>query len=245
MNRTRSVGPARAIAHGAVLAALGLATPLACNAEESTQAKSEAASSAQGDSGDTAIKTLDDFAASSNIDKSKSGWKTALPMPPKATFDAGSKYYWDLQTNVGPIVVKLMPDVAPMHVSSTIYLTRLGFYDDILFHRVIPGFMAQAGDPLGRGSGGPGYSYDGETSPKVRHDRPGLLSMANTGRPRSDGSQFFLTFVPTPHLDGKHTIFGAVVEGMATVKQLEAWRTPGSPHQNDPLKIEKATIRVE
>ena len=156
----------------------------------------------------------------------------------------GRTYYWDMKTTVGDISIKLMPDVAPMHVSSTIYLTRLGFYDGIAFHRVIPRFMAQGGDPLGNGRGSPGYRYQGEFSPSVRHDRPGLLSMANAG-PGTDGSQFFITFVPTPHLDGKHTIFGEVVEGMEAVKQLEAWRTPGSPHTNDRLEITEATIRVE
>jgi cyclophilin family peptidyl-prolyl cis-trans isomerase len=95
----------------------------------------------------------------------------------------------------GPIDVKLLPDVTPMHASSTIYLTRLGYYDGLAFHRVIPGFMAQGGCPLGTGTGGPGYEYDGEFSPTVKHDKPGILSMANRG-PGTDGSQFFLTFVP-------------------------------------------------
>jgi len=131
-----------------------------------------------------------------------------------------------------------------MHVSSTIYLTRLGFYDGLLFHRVIPGFMAQGGDPLGNGRGGPGYRYEGEFDTAVRHNRPGLLSMANSG-PGTDGSQFFITFVPTAHLDGRHTIFGEVTDGMEAVESLEKWRTPGSPHMNDRMEITKATIRVD
>ena len=131
--------------------------------------------------GNTGIKAIDAFIESQEIDKSASNWKTQLPMPPKVNFDATSEYYWNLETNVGTIKVKLNPEVAPMHVSSTIYLTRLGFYDDIVFHRVIKGFMAQGGDPLGRGTGGPGYNYDGEFSNSVRHDRPGILSMANAG----------------------------------------------------------------
>ena len=130
-----------------------------------------------------------------------------------------------------------------MHVSSTIYLTKLGFYDDLAFHRVITGFMAQGGCPLGTGTGSPGYSFGGEFDRSVRHDRPGLLSMANAG-PNTDGSQFFLTFVATPHLDGKHTIFGEVVEGMDTVKKLEqAGSDSGTPREA--LEIEKATIEVE
>jgi cyclophilin family peptidyl-prolyl cis-trans isomerase len=136
-----------------------------------------------------------------------------------------------------------MPDIAPMHVSSTIYLARLGFYDGVIFHRVITGFMAQGGDPLGQGIGGPGYDYDGEFSPSARHDRPGLLSMANAG-PGTDGSQFFMTFVPTPHLDDKHTIFGEVIEGMETVKQLEK-RGSNSGGTSEELLMQTTTISVE
>ena len=190
------------------------------------------------------IQAIDAFIAQQNIDKSKPQWRTQLPKPPQLDFDSGHTYYWDLDTNVGKITIRFMPDVAPMHVSSAIYLTRLGFYDGLTFHRVIPDFMAQGGDPLGNGRGNPGYRFDGEFDPNVRHDRPGLLSMANAG-PGTDGSQFFITFVPTPHLDGRHTIYGEVVDGMDTVKQLEAWRKPGSPHLRDTLEITKAEIRVE
>jgi len=176
---------------------------------------------AQGDSvSNQGVAVIDAFIEDQSIDKSRADWKTSLPRPPEAGFEPGQKLYWNIRTNVGRIKIRLFPDVAPMHVSSTIYLARLGFYDDVIFHRVIPGFMAQGGDPLGRGTGGPGYQYDGEFDSKVRHDRPGLLSMANAG-PGTDGSQFFLTFVPTPHLDGRHTIFGEVVEGMDTLKRLE------------------------
>ena len=139
--------------------------------------------------------------------------------------------------------IQLMPDVAPMHVSSTIYLARLGFYDGVIFHRVITDFMAQGGDPLGQGTGGPGYQYDGEYSNSARHDRPGLLSMANAG-PGTDGSQFFLTFVATPHLDDKHTIFGEVVEGMETVQQLEKCGS-SSGRTSEELLMNTTTISVE
>jgi cyclophilin family peptidyl-prolyl cis-trans isomerase len=215
------------------LAALLVAA--ACQASESTEKSNEA--------GDVAIAAIDAFIAEKNIDKSASGWKTRLPKPPKVDFDSGKTYYWNLETNVGAIKIKLMPDVAPMHVSSTIYLTRLGFYDDVPFHRVITGFMAQGGDPLGRGTGGPGYKYAGEFDSKVRHDKPGILSMANAG-PGTDGSQFFITFVKTPHLDDRHTIFGEVVEGMNTVKELEK-RGSRSGRPSEPLKIESAKITVE
>jgi len=139
--------------------------------------------------------------------------------------------------------VKLLPEAAPMHVSSTIYLTLLGFYDETAFHRVIPGFMAQGGDPLGRGTGDPGYKYAGEFGSSRKHDKPGLLSMANAG-PGTDGSQFFLTFVPTPWLDGKHTIFGEVVEGMGALQELER-RGTQSGQTREPLLLRKATITVE
>jgi cyclophilin family peptidyl-prolyl cis-trans isomerase len=144
---------------------------------------------------------------------------------------------------VGSLKVKLDPKVAPMHVTSTIYLTELGFYDGTKFHRVITGFMAQGGDPLGRGSGGPGYQYAGEFDPKLKHDKPGLLSMANAG-PNTDGSQFFLTFVATPWLDGKHTLFGEVVEGMGTLKELERRGSPAGATREE-LLLRKARITVE
>jgi cyclophilin family peptidyl-prolyl cis-trans isomerase len=219
----------------AFLAIVGLVAASACQASDSSEASKSG--------GDVAITAIDAFIEKQDIDKSKPGWKTRLPRPPKLEFDADKTYYWNLDTNVGAIKLKLLPDVAPMHVSSTIYLTRLGFYDGVPFHRVISGFMAQGGDPLGRGTGGPGYQYDGEFGGKVRHDEPGILSMANAG-PGTDGSQFFITFVPTPHLDGKHTIFGKVVEGMGTVKELEK-RGSRSGRASEPLSIESATIDVE
>jgi peptidyl-prolyl cis-trans isomerase B (cyclophilin B) len=192
---------------------------------------------------DSAIATIDEFIASEGVDTSGGGWRTKLNTPPQAEFDAESSYFWDLETNVGTISVKLLPETAPMHVSSTIYLTQLGFYDDLKFHRVITQFMAQGGCPLGSGTGGPGYQYDGEYDPNVKHDKPGLLSMANAG-PGTDGSQFFLTFVATPWLDGKHTIFGEIVEGMDVVAQLETGGSE-SGQTSTPLQIDKATIRVE
>jgi cyclophilin family peptidyl-prolyl cis-trans isomerase len=192
---------------------------------------------------DVAIAAIDRFIAEQSIDRNQAGWKTSLPQPPKVEFDASKRYFWNIATNVGDIKVQLMPDIAPMHVSSTIYLARLGFYDGVIFHRVITGFMAQGGDPLGQGTGGPGYDYDGEFSNSARHDRPGLLSMANAG-PGTDGSQFFLTFVPTPHLDDKHTIFGEVVEGMEAVQQLEKGGS-SSGRTSAELLMNTTTISLE
>jgi peptidyl-prolyl cis-trans isomerase B (cyclophilin B) len=167
-------------------------------------------------------------------------WKMNLTKPELMQFDPAKEYFWVLETNKGAIRIKLMPAVAPMHVTSTMFLTEKGFYDGTIFHRVIPDFMAQGGDPTGTGTGGPGYKYAGEFNAKVKHDRPYLLSMANAG-PNTDGSQFFLTFVPTPWLDGKHTIFGEVVEGKDVVKKLEAAGSP-SGRTKEELKIVKARI---
>ena len=168
-------------------------------------------------------------------------WKLKLTKPELMKFDPKKDYFWVLQTNKGNIRIKLMPDVAPMHVTSTIFLTNKGFYDNTLFHRVIPGFMAQGGDPLGTGTGGPGYQYDGEFKPNVTYDRPFLLGMANRSQPNTDGSQFFITVVPVAQLNGKHTIFGEVVEGQDTVKKLEAAGTREGKTTEE-LKIVKAKI---
>jgi len=229
------------------LAIGGLMVLLGCpdgSAEQAPKAAETAAAKPETKQGeDVALASIDEFIQTQNIDKSKDGWKTRLTKPPQAEFSTDKTYYWVLDTNVGPIKLKLLPGVAPMHVTSTIYLTRLGFYDGVPFHRVINGFMAQGGDPLGRGTGGPGYKYDGEFDASVKHDKPGMLSMANAG-PGTDGSQFFITFVPTPHLDGRHTIFGEVVDGMDTVKALEAAGSRSGRPSKD-LVIEKATIAVE
>ncbi|HEY2955570.1 MAG TPA: peptidylprolyl isomerase [Candidatus Eisenbacteria bacterium] len=205
---------------------------------------------------DGAMQQIESMIASAKVDTKKPRWRTALSIPTAAPidsahkymptpvkFDSTHRYYARMVTNMGPILIRFMPEVAPMHVTSFIYLSKLGFYDGLTFHRVIPGFMAQGGCPLGTGTGGPGYKFAGEFSPSVKHDRPGLLSMANAG-PGTDGSQFFLTFVPTMFLDGKHTIFGEVVEGMDVLKKLEAAGSQsGMP--KEPLLINKVTIEVK
>ena len=181
--------------------------------------------------------------AAAPVDKSDPNWKQQLSQPGMMDFKPGEKYYWDMETNMGKMSFLLYHDRTPMHVSSTIYLTELGFYDGVVFHRVIPGFMAQGGDPTGTGRGGPGYKYDGEFPAGLSHDRPGMLSMANAG-PGTDGSQFFITFVPTQYLDGNHTIFGEIVDGMDTLKALEQ-RGSGSGQTTEKLEIVKAAIRRE
>ena len=170
-------------------------------------------------------------------------WRLQLKKPEMMTFDANTDYFWVMNTNKGTIKIKLLPDVAPMHATSTIYLTNKGFYNGLTFHRVIGGFMAQGGCPVGDGRNGPGYQYSGEFSDSVTHDRPYLLSMANAGA-NTDGSQFFITFAPTPHLDGKHTIFGEVAddESKAVVKKLEKAGTRGAGATKEDLVITKASI---
>jgi len=117
------------------------------------------------------------------------------------------------ETSKGTIRVNLMPEHAPVTVANFANLARRGFYDGLKFHRVIADFMVQGGCPLGTGTGGPGYRFEDEFAPSLRHDRPGRLSMANAG-PGTNGSQFFITHVPTPWLDDAHTVFGEV-EGAA------------------------------
>src|SRR5688572_9016492 len=171
---------------------------------------------------DKAIVAIDAFIGKQNVDKKSSTWRTSLKAPPQQKFDDKSDYFWHLETSAGPIKIQYFADTAPMHVTSGIYLARLGFYDGLKFHRILKKFMAQGGCPLGNGTGGPGYQFGGEFGGNRKHDKPGILSMANAGA-GTDGSQFFITFVATsPHLDGAHTIWGEVVDGMDAVKALEA-----------------------
>ena len=219
------------------LTACALALALACPALAAEEKKMPDSKT------DAAIAEIDKFIADQKIDKANPNWKQNVPKPPKVTFTKDKKYVWVLETNKGTMKITLKPDVAPMHVSSTIYLTRLGFYDGLIFHRVIPGFMAQGGDPTGSGMGGPGYKYDGELVATAKHDKPGVLSMAHAG-PGTDGSQFFITFGPTPHLDMKHTVFGEVTDGTDVLKKLEAAGSP-SGTTSEPITITKATIAVQ
>lgn len=114
-----------------------------------------------------------------------------------------------IKTSKGDIKLKLFPNEAPLTVLNFVNLSKRGFYDNLTFHRVIPGFMIQGGCPLGTGTGDPGYRFKDEFSPELKHGKPGVLSMANAG-PNTNGSQFFITHVPTPHLDNRHSVFGEV-----------------------------------
>jgi cyclophilin family peptidyl-prolyl cis-trans isomerase len=161
-------------------------------------------------------------------------------MPPTGALDLTKSYSARFKTERGEIVCELFAADAPMTVENFVNLARAGFYDGVTFHRVIPGFMAQGGDPTGTGSGGPGYSFLDELSTRRRHDGPGVLSMANAG-PNTNGSQFFLTFGPTPHLDGRHTVFGRVTSGMDVLRSLRERDPQRDPKPGD--KIE--TIEIE
>ncbi len=133
--------------------------------------------------------------------------------PPAMGIDPQKTYTATVQTSDGDIILQLFADKTPNTVNNFVFLAREGFYDGVIFHRVIENFMVQGGDPTGTGRGGPGYSFADEFHPELRHDGPGVLSMANAG-PNTNGSQFFITHVATPHLDGKHSVFGRVTGGL-------------------------------
>ena len=161
-----------------------------------------------------------------------------------------------LRTNAGPVVIRLFPDHAPKTVRNFVELAegsrqwtdpRTGqattdkLYDGTIFHRVIPDFMIQGGDPLGSGRGGPGYKFADEIHPDLAFDRPYLLAMANAG-PGTNGSQFFITVAPTPWLNGKHTIFGEVIEGADVVDQISRMKTGSQDRPAEDVTIESVTV---
>jgi len=141
--------------------------------------------------------------------------------PPEMQIDSSKSYTAKIKTNKGEIELELFADKAPITVNNFVFLARDGFYDGITFHRVISDFMIQTGDPRGDGRGGPGYRFNDEASAlQLKHDSPGILSMANAGK-NTNGSQFFITHVPTPHLNGAHAVFGKVKgDGQAVVNAI-------------------------
>lgn len=143
---------------------------------------------------------------------------------PPMTIDPTRQYLATLQTDKGSIMIELYADRAPLAVNSFIFLAKNGWFNGITFHRVIPGFVAQTGDPSGTGYGTPGYAFKNEISPTLKFDGPGLVGMANAGAD-SNGSQFFITYAAQPKLDGSYTIFGKVIQGMDVVTSL----TPRNP----------------
>jgi cyclophilin family peptidyl-prolyl cis-trans isomerase len=162
-------------------------------------------------------------------------WST----PPAMQIDPKKQYKAHMETDKGTMVIELFADKTPLTVNNFVFLSREGYYDGVIFHRVIDNFMAQGGDPTGTGRGGPGYKFGDEFHPSLKHDKQGILSMANAG-PGTNGSQFFITHLPTPHLNGRHTVFGQVVEGLDVLMSIPA-RDPGNV--NAPaVKIIRVTI---
>ena len=146
-----------------------------------------------------------------------------------------------IETTMGDIDADLYGKEVPKTVENFVTLAKKGFYDGIIFHRVIPQFMIQTGDPTGTGMGGPGYQFADEFSPNLKHDKPGLLSMANSG-PNTNGSQFFITEVPTPWLDGRHAIFGQVTQGMEVVKKIVSAPRDDNDKPTQEIKMTKVTV---
>ena len=163
---------------------------------------------------------------------------------PPMTIDTSKQYFATFKmAKGGEFVVRLFDDQAPKTVNNFVFLAREGFYDGTTFHRVLDGFMAQGGDPTGTGMGGPGYQFEDEFSPDLTFNKAGLLAMANSG-PNTNGSQFFITYAETPHLNNLHTIFGEVIEGMDVVNDI----TRRDPNQNPDFQgdaIETITITEE
>jgi len=150
--------------------------------------------------------------------------------------------YANFETTLGNFTIELFEKQVPNTVGNFVKLAEKNFYDGVIFHRVIDGFMIQGGDPTGTGRGGPGYTFADEIDPTLKHTSEGILSMANAG-PNTNGSQFFITLVPTPHLDGKHAVFGKVVEGMDVVRKIGKTKTskPGDRPVVD-VVMNKVTI---
>lgn len=146
-------------------------------------------------------------------------------------------------TNMGEFEVELFEDKTPITTKNFIDLAQEGFYDEVIFHRIIDGFMIQGGDPTGTGMGGPGYTIEDEFTPELTHESEGILSMANTGRPHTGGSQFFITLAATPWLDGHHTVFGKVIKGMEVVREIGHVKTGPQDRPVHDVVINKITIK--
>ncbi len=146
-----------------------------------------------------------------------------------------------IETTLGDIEAELFSKDTPKTAGNFVTLAKKGYYDGIVFHRVIPNFMVQTGDPTGTGRGGPGYTFADEFSPKLRHDKAGIFSMANSG-PNTNGSQFFITVAPTAWLDGKHSVFGHVTAGMDVVAAISQVARDAGDKPRVPVAMKKVTV---
>jgi peptidylprolyl isomerase len=164
--------------------------------------------------------------------------------PPSKSIHPSKQYNATITTPRGDNVIKLRPDLAPETVNNFVFLAREGFYDGTTWHRVLPNFMAQGGDPSGTGAGGPGYTIKDEYTPETKFDRPGLVAMARTQAPDSAGSQFFITTGAAPWLDGQYTLFGEVTEGQDIVQGIPL-RDPEQNPTTPGEQIVKVTIDEE
>ena len=155
--------------------------------------------------------------------------------PPSGELDKSKSYTATFKTERGEFELMLYANDAPLTVENFINLARADYYNGTTFHRVIPGFMVQGGDPTGTGTGGPGYRFGDEFNKNLRHDSEGIFSMANAG-PNTNGSQFFITLAPTPHLDGRHTVFGKIITGMDVVKAIRERDPMSDPEPGDMIE---------
>ena len=151
--------------------------------------------------------------------------------------------YAHFETTLGNFTIELFEQQTPNTVANFVKLAGKNFYNGVIFHRVIDGFMIQGGDPTGTGRGGPGYTFADEFHPQLKHNSDGILSMANAG-PDTNGSQFFITLAPTPHLDGRHTVFGKVTEGMDVVRKIGKTKT-SKPGDRPVVDVVMNKVRVE
>ena len=154
---------------------------------------------------------------------------------PQKVLEDDKDYYARLKTTKGDILLDLLEKEAPNTVNSFVFLALHRCFEGVVWHRVIPGFVAQTGDPTGTGRGGPGYSFGLEIAPGLAFDREGMVGMARTQDPNSNGSQFFITLAPTPHLTGQYTLFAKVVEGMEVVRRLAPTEGPGATGERDKI----------
>ena len=150
--------------------------------------------------------------------------------------------YAHFETTMGNFTIELFEQQTPKTVDNFVKLAEKKFYDGVIFHRVIDGFMIQGGDPLGKGYGGPGYKFADEFHPSLRHSKPGILSMANAG-PNTNGGQFFITLAPTPHLDNRHSVFGEVDSGMDVVRKIGSTKVGAQDRPVKDIVIQSVKIR--